>query len=187
MELKELTNGSVYNSIFANYAVGVNLYDTKDGRATDAYDNWVNGTLVLESNEFIGNGIDYGVDDAAASAGDVTTFTNDGNNAAATLAGFDFTHAVTLATNTVTDEYDAVPNPAVAAVAAAPQDGFFSPVNYRGAFDGGAANWMKDWTFPGLIQATQGLVTCPTDINNDNVTNVSDFLILLGQFNNTCQ
>jgi hypothetical protein len=36
-------------------------------------------------------------------------------------------------------------NDAVASVAAAPADGFFSPANYRGGFDADV-NWLKGWT-----------------------------------------
>jgi hypothetical protein len=35
-------------------------------------------------------------------------------------------------------------NDAVASMGAAPDDGFFSPVHYKGAF--GAYNWLKGWT-----------------------------------------
>jgi len=81
-------------------------------------------------------------------------------------------------------KYTTTPNPLLATGGCvAPSDGFFTPVNYRGAFAPGQKSWLSDWSYATLLGTTSGLQPCPTDINGDGVTNNVDFLILLGQFN----
>ena len=187
IEAKERTEGEIYNSIFANYAQGFNVYNV---RATDAYQNWNAGSLKVNNCTFISNVAGFTVQTTGsvitpASGADLTKFQTDGNVTDTTLAGFDFTYAMNASTNAITDQYDAVPNPTVASTLTAPQDGFFTPVNYRGAF-GGNQSWMNSWTYAAFIDAANGLVACPTDLNGDGITKVEDFLILLGQFNASC-
>ena len=69
----------------------------------------------------------------------------------------------------------------------APYDGFYTPVSYKGAFPATGKNWLSNWAYTQLINVTSGLQPCPTDINADGITNNVDFLILLGQFNQSCQ
>ena len=66
-------------------------------------------------------------------------------------------------------------------------DGFFEPANYRGAFAPGANNdnWLSDWTYSQVLNSTNGVVACPTDINNDGTTDVNDFLIFAPAFGTT--
>ena len=89
-------------------------------------------------------------------------------------------------TNTVTTQYDATPNPALSTSTVAPADGFFTPENYRGAFASGSPSWLSGWSYGTLLATTGGLAPCPTDINEDGITNNVDFLLLLGQFNQSC-
>ncbi|MFM8916345.1 MAG: hypothetical protein ACKOGP_01215 [Bacteroidota bacterium] len=187
IEAKERTEGEIYNSIFANFAQGFNVYNV---RATDAYQNWNAGSLKVNNCTFISNVAGFTVQTTGAvitpaSGADLTKFQTDGNVVDTTLAGFDFTYAMNASTNAITDQYDAVPNPTVASTITAPQDGFFTPVNYRGAFSGNQS-WMNTWSYAAFIDAANGLVACPTDLNGDGITKVEDFLILLGQFNASC-
>jgi hypothetical protein len=121
-----------------------------------------------------------------AAGADLTKFGTDGNVAASTLAGFDFTYAMNTSTNAVTDVVDPTPNPQLTSSITAPADGFYSPVNYRGAFESGKTSWMANWSYAAFIDAANGLVPCPTDLNGDGITKIEDFNILLGQFNNSC-
>ena len=102
-----------------------------------------------------------------------------------------FTYAFTVsATNAVSVKNDVTPNPVLTLAAGcptAPVDGFFEPAAYRGAFSSQAGNnWLSDWTYSKVIGATSGVVACPTDLNNDGVTNVSDFGIFAPQFGLNC-
>ncbi len=102
-----------------------------------------------------------------------------------------FTYAFTVsATNAVSVKNDVTPNPVLTLAAScpvAPVDGFFEPAAYRGAFSSQAGNnWLSDWTYSKVIGATSGVVACPTDLNNDGVTNVSDFGIFAPQFGLNC-
>lgn len=225
---KELTEGEIYNSVFANFAVGLNLWTgNKPGEGTrvsttsstgqaviDAYDNWRdnNGTpsLKVKNNTFVGMGVGApgaatatltldvskasgsnsyytNVASHAASPRDTTQFyVTDGNVRVASLPGFSYLWDMNGSTNAVTTQYDAVPDPALATTTIAPADGFFTPENYRGAFASGSPSWLSGWSYGTLLATTGGLAPCPTDINQDGITNNVDFLLLLGQFNQSC-
>jgi hypothetical protein len=194
---KEKVEGSIYSSIFANYRAGFNLVKsmgTRTGTA-EAYHNWrglntagtaVTPTLIVECNTFVGNtaGLTVGGSTANLVAGDDAKFTADNNTVVATLAGLDFNFAATG--TTVSDQYNAVPNPLVASTCVPPADGFFVSTNYRGAFKPGQTSWMSTWSYSALLDAANGLVACPTDITKDGQTNTNDFLDLVGQFGTQC-
>jgi len=194
---KEKVEGSIYSSIFANYRAGFNLVKsmgTRTGTA-EAYHNWrglntagtaITPTLIVECNTFVGNTAGFTVGGSAANlvTGDEAKFLADNNTVVATLAGLDFNFAATG--TTVSDQYNAVPNPLVASTCVPPSDGFFIPTNYRGAFKPGVTSWMSTWSYSALLDAANGLVACPTDITKDGQTNTNDFLDLVGQFGTQC-
>jgi hypothetical protein len=65
----------------------------------------------------------------------------------------------------------------------APNDGFFTPANYRGAFSS-TKNWLCNWTAAeafGFNIAPGGscVTSCVSDINGDNSTNVGDLLAVI--------
>ena len=93
-----------------------------------------------------------------------------------------------VSTNAVTDVMDAIPNPnlSVSGCTAAPVDGFFTPALYRGAFEAGKKSWLSNYSLNALLDLENDLVPCPTDVNKDGTTNNSDFLDLLGAFNQSC-
>jgi len=134
---------------------------------------------------------------AAATAGtEMHQFiTLDKNIEATSLTGFSTVFLINGSTNAVTaaNRNDVVPASQAnvelgTGCAQAPMDGFFEPANYRGAFKPGVSNdnWLSDWSYSEVINASKGVKACPTDINNDGVTNVSDFLDLSGEFGNSC-
>lgn len=194
---KEKTEGEIYSSIFANYRGGINFVKSLGTRTgtVEAYHLWTGadnaGTAItpklkVECNTFVGNTAPIVVGGSAANviAADNTKFAADNNVIAATLPGFDFTFAAS-GTN-VTDQYNAQPNPALATTCVAPADGFFTPANYRGAFELNKKSWLSNWSYSALLDATNGLVPCTTDITGDGVTNTADFLDLVGQFGQSC-
>lgn len=217
---KELTEGEIYNSVFANFAVGLDLWTgNKSGEGTrvatlssaghtvtDSYDNWLQGDLVIKNNTFIGCGSGnagastaFFVKDVAkngsfyqspntysVTASDLTKFTNDGNVQTSSVPGFSYIWNMNGATNVVSAQYNATPNPALTTSAVAPGDGFFTPENYRGAFESGKPSWLTPWAYACILQTTGGIAPCPTDLNADGKTDNSDFLIELGQFNQNC-
>lgn len=195
VEMKEQTNGSIRNSIIANYGVGARFADDATRPSgTDAYDNWfTTSTLKVECNTFVGVTTPLqknvsGTSTAITSGPEFDKFfTTDGNASVATVAGLDFTHAMNTSTNAITDQYDMIPTTNVASTCTtAPVDGFFTPAAYRGAFEAGKKSWLSNYSFNALLDIENGLVPCPTDSNGDGQTNVSDLLLLLGQFNLGC-
>jgi hypothetical protein len=91
-------------------------------------------------------------------------------------------------TNAISHQVDAVPNPALSVTGCPvpPADGFYSAAPYRGAFAPTGTNWLSPWAYSATLQALTGLQPCPTDLNQDGITNNVDFLQLLGQFNQSC-
>ena len=195
---KEKVQGTIRSSIFANYRSGMNLIKsmgTRTGNA-ESYHNWrgiandnttaITPTLIVECNTFVGNTSSLTVGGSTANlvAGDDAKFLADGNVVATTLSGLDFNFAASG--TTVTDQYNAVPNPQLASTCVPPADGFFVPTNYRGAFELNKKSWLSNWAYSALLDATNGLVACPTDITGDGTTNTADFLDLVGQFGQSC-
>ena len=158
-----------------------------------------NGTqsLKVKCNTFVGitNPLTNGATISSAgtpitSGADFTQFTTtDMNQIVATLPGFEFTFTANTLTNSFTVNNDVVPNPAVSTTGcpSVPVDGFFEAVNYRGAFSSNAGeNWLSNWTYSALIDTTNGLDACPTDLNGDGVTDVNDFIIFAPAFGTSC-
>lgn len=169
-----------------------------------------NGTLNLEvkCNHFVGitNPLTFGAnnlaangtaltaanssDAAIANGAEFTQFTVTDKNVIVTgntLPGFDYTF--TRSGNTFTAKNDPTPNPALSVTGCptVPVDGFFEPANYRGAFSSEyGENWLSTWSYSQVLGATRGVSACPTDLNFDGATNVSDFLIFAPAFGTTC-
>ncbi len=202
IEAKELTEGEISNSVFANWRYGLNLIKTLGTRTgtSEAYHNWSNSTgngsnsLKIKCNTFLnvtnGLALDKNATGGFGSPADITQFTTtDKNDVVTTIAGFDNVFTVNNTSNIVSHQYDAIPNPGLSTTGCPtpPVDGFFTPAAYRGAFDPSGKNWLSDWAYAALLGLTPGLQPCPTDINGDGATNNVDFLQLLGQFNQNCQ
>jgi hypothetical protein len=119
--------------------------------------------------------------------------TTDKNIEVASLTGF--STAFAASGSTVTTKNDVVPNvqtsvalDPVNGCPQAPTDGFFLPANYRGAFKPGVGNdnWLSDWTYSQVLGSTKGTATCPADINNDGIVNITDFGFLAASYGNSC-
>ena len=203
---KELTEGEVYNSIFANWKNGMNLVKslgsrnavaaTINGVPSEAYHNWANiggnstNSIKFKNNTLVHvtNPLTVGSNPANVLSTDTAQFyTTDHNVAVSSLPGFDWVFTANNTTNVISHRVDAVPNPALGDVLPTPVDGFFTSAPYRGAFASTGQNWLSSFAYTSLLNVATGLQPCPTDINGDGVTNNADFLILLGQFNQSCQ
>ena len=179
----------------------------------DSWHNWTNSpatattatattgngtqTLKVKCNTFVNctNPLTNGATISSAgtpitSGADFTQFTTtDMNQIVASLPGFEFNFTANTATNSFTVNNDVVPNPAVSTTGCptVPVDGFFEPANYRGAFSSvPSENWLSNWTYSALIDTTNGLDGCPTDLNGDGVTDVNDFIIFAPAFGTSC-
>ena len=104
-----------------------------------------------------------------------------------------FSYAFVTNGTSVTTKNDVTPNPALTLDAACPSpqlvDNFFSAAPYRGAFSsavGDDDNWLSDWSYAQILGTTSGISACPTDIDKDGDTDVSDFLDLISAFGTTC-
>lgn len=160
-----------------------------------------NGTnsLKIKCNTFVGitNPLTFGASLTsigtvlASTSADYIQFTQTDKNDVVvgnTLPGFNYNFTVNTATNVFSVKSDVVPNPALSTVGcpSTPVDGFFEPANYRGAFSSTGDNWLSDWSYSALINATSGVVACPTDLDLDGDTDVSDFLIFAPAFGTSC-
>jgi hypothetical protein len=200
IEAKELTEGEIYNSVFANFRYGFNpikALGTRTG-SSEAYHNWAttggngSGSLKIKCNTFVNMGNDIAIDKngtgTVLATDNTQFFTTDLNTTATTVPGFTYVWSMNSSTNAVTTQYDATPNPALSVTGCptAPSDGFYSIAPYRGAFASSGKSWLSDWSYAQVLNVTPGLQPCPTDINADGTTNNVDFLILLGKFNQSC-
>jgi hypothetical protein len=198
---KDGAEGEINNSVFANFRNGLNLVEAvTSGNESNTLASWNGGTLKVKCNTFVGVTNPLTHTATSSSAGTVyasgsaeyTKFTTTDKNtivATNTLPGFNYDFTVSNTTNVFSLKSDVIPNPAlnITGCPTPPSDGFFRPANYRGAFSSDSKdNWLSDWSYSKVIGATKGLVACPTDINADGVTNVTDFLQLLIQFGVSC-
>jgi hypothetical protein len=73
-------------------------------------------------------------------------------------------------------------NNATSSNASAPNDGFFTPASYRGAFSA-SSNWLCGWTAAsafGFIAGGSCNAPCAADTNGDSNVNVTDLLAVIG-------
>jgi hypothetical protein len=179
----------------------------------EAWANWATtggngqGLLKIKCNTFVNVAYPFNLDSKLdgtptshldGSTTDTAQFyTTDKNKAVSTLAGFDYAWAANnnanpLTVGTISHKVDAVPNPSLStsgcpSVSSFNSDGFFSTADYKGAFGASSnGNWMSSFTYLSVLGGAKGIVPCPTDTNADGVTNVTDFLDVLGNFNGTC-
>lgn len=141
--------GKWYNSIFVNQKKGVDL-ELKDNLAAEtSYKRLMDGDLKFENNILfdVADGTNDGVFKLSVKEG-VST-------ADSTTAATNFTAYFVSANNTFTDpgilypfsgNFDPVPTGDVTSNLAPYPGGFFDNVNYKGAFQPGAANWAEGWT-----------------------------------------
>ena len=169
-------NGTLNLQVKCNHFVGVTNPLTFGANALAS-----NGTALTAgtaSDAGITNGLEF------------TQFTTTDKNVIVTgntLPGFDYTF--TRTGNTFSAKNDPTPNPALSTTGCptAPVNGFFEPANYRGAFSPEyGENWLSTWSYSQVLGATRGVSACPTDLNFDGATNVSDFLIFAPAFGTTC-
>lgn len=201
---KELTEGEIYNSIFANWRYGLNITKAIGTRPNtagqgEAYANWSttsgNGSnsLKVQCNTFTGMinrtlAIDNSNTASLISLADSTQFfTTDKNTSVASIAGFSAAFTVNNTTNAFTVKPDPYPS-APLSVTGCPvsADPFFTAAPYRGAFAPGQESWLSGWTYAAALNSSAGVSACPTDLNKDGITNNVDFLQLLGQFGQSC-
>ena len=201
IEAKELTEGEIYNSVFANWRYGLNLIKSLSTRAgtSESYHNWANtggngsNSLKIMCNTFMNCTKTIAIDKngpGIVSFSDSTQFfTTDGNISLASIPGFDNVFSVNNTTNVISHQIDAVPNPALSTTGCptVPVDGFYTTANYRGAFDANGQSWLSPWAYSVVLGSLSGLQPCPTDLNSDGLTNNIDFLQLLGKFNQSCK
>jgi len=115
------------------------------------------------------------------SAADLAQFTTtDGNSIVASIPGVDANWAWNASkTGYESNPFHATPTSNIVSSITPPADGFFSVVNYRGAFDATKSSWLSEWA---SHQIKTSQAANPTDLNNSGTTEVNDFLILLGKF-----
>lgn len=180
---KEGTQGHIANSIFVNFAAGVDLAD-EAGRPFDALQNYNAETLTFSNNCFDAVNDLLTVAGTTAPAVTLASFQGAGNELAAGV--IDFSYTIDPATNAVSGALNPIPQIDVTSPETPPVDDFFSGANYKGAFKPGATPWTSGWTLGQVLGVDNSIVACPEDINSDGNVNVDDFLQLLGAFNTSC-
>jgi hypothetical protein len=178
------SKGSVYNSIFSYGNAALSL-------APNTYLNWINSSLGYVCNTSVGNSynkLTINGTNSTVSISDDLKFTNDGNvNQGSALLGFDYQYTINTFNNNVSNKLTPSPYPILTTTCLPPSNGFFTPVPYRGAFEGRKKSWLSGWSYGALVcNFSTGILPCPTDLNFDGITNSSDFLIFVGKFGQAC-
>jgi hypothetical protein len=157
----------VKNNTFINCGAKTAFGNTKQYPITK-------GTMVSGKNPAL-----YKAFTAPSAADTAQFFTTDGNVAVASVPGIDWKMAFNAGNSVMTDPFHSTPSVNLSSTITAPNDGFFSPVSYRGAFDAAKkTNWLSGWAQM-QVQTLQN--ANPTDLNGDGTTDVSDLGILLGR------
>lgn len=182
ISMKSDAEGEVYNSIFTGFRGGVNL----QGGADSSYVNWINNLVRIECNHWVGCTFPGSNTNVQFTGSDSTKFFAAGNVNTNSIPGFDYSFDINGTTNAVTNNIDVVPNSNLTTTCTPPADGFFTPANYRGAFEAGKKPWLNKWAYTQVISVIPGLAPCPTDFNGDGITNTTDFLTFVSQFNLSC-
>ncbi len=185
MEAKERTQGTIRNSIFANFASGLHL---NDGRGTGGYDalhEWNEGRFIVENNIFQANGRALKVAGADPTTAQTTKFETDDENKVGAPILADL--RINATNNGIIKEVNPVPASATTTItplAAYPADAFWGGgVSYHGAFLPGSAG--PDWVAGANVINNIGL-KCPSDLDKDNDTDIDDFAIWLPSFGTQC-
>lgn len=189
---KERNGGEIYNSIFANFKMGLNLAKVQSGRTGDnAYQNWIAGSFVTKNCAFVAMVNPLTVDKGRAAltlpSDSVKFYVTDGNVATASIPGFDYSFFINGTTNVISDQTNPAPSPVLSSTITAPADGFFTPVSYKGAFKVGEKSWLSKFAYEQILKVATGTVPCATDINSSGKTDITDLLQILGSFNSSCQ
>lgn len=198
IEAKELTEGEIYNSVFANFRYGFNVIQaigTRDNTAGqgEAYNNWIADKLKIKCNTFVAVTSDIAIDKngtGTVSASDRTKFTTtDLNTTVATVPGFTYALTINNTTNKATVIPDATPNPALSTSGCpvATADGFFVPAAYRGAFSATGKNWLSEYSYAAIQKFVVGTQPCPTDVTGDGQTTNADLGAVLLEFGKACK
>lgn len=198
INVKELAEGEIYNSVFANFKNGVNLVHALGTRTggSESYHNWsaINGngsqSLKIKCNTFIGVTNNLTIDNAPSMlTADMEQFSNDLNIINTGIPGFNYTLTINNITNVISPPSpDVTPNPALSNVGCpTPSDGFFVNTNYRGAFSPFGTNWLSPWSYASVIKVIQGTQPCLTDINGDGSTSAADLNLLVPQYSQKCK
>ncbi len=118
----------------------------------------------------------------APSAADTLQFlTTDRNQIVTSVAGITLPLAFNGTNSLITTEVHAIPSTDLISASTPAADGFFTVVNYKGAFSASEKNgsWLSD---SGLIAMKSLTNANPTDINQDGITNIDDFALLIGKY-----
>lgn len=184
IEAKERTQGTIVNSIFANFRSGLNL-------ASNVTPFWQGGQFNVKNCTFQGCTENLRINGVNTTSGaDFTKFTTTDGNVIIASGLIDASFAISpLTSNTVTDKVNPVPAAGTAtSTLAPPVDGFFSGAKYRGAFEPGATPWTANWTLASQIGSDLSAIAgCPGDLNRDGQVNTTDFGLFANAFGTPCQ
>jgi hypothetical protein len=159
---------------------------------TDAAANWNALTFNVKNCTFQGCTTPLRINGVAPAAGspEQLKFAGDGNLAVADGSLIDASYSMDLTNNAILSSNRVNPVPAAGTAAstlAAPTDGFFTGVKYRGAFEPGKKPWTPGYTVAVELGSDLSSVAgCTGDLNRDGQVNTTDFGLFVAAFGDTC-
>jgi hypothetical protein len=185
-------NGTL--SFASTWTTAYNTYSTVNAPANPAafYQAQVNGNLnEIKDSVFFNNlfGTAYSTADTVGVRGKANQNVTAVNSPIASITRAPAVNpSGTLQVRRVTSLDPRATNDAVTSAGTSPNDGFFTPVNYRGAF-GTTENWLCGWTaadqYGFNVAPPGGCVigqACPADINGDGTVNAADLSDVLANW-----
>ncbi len=186
LELKERVEGFIGNSVFANFANGVQF--EQDGDETCEGGVEYPGVMEVKYNLFVNcaNCLH-----SSSTGTQIDAFYNDSNICVAAGTGIiDDTVEVNITdgVDAFSSKFNVVPAPGTLEFETnlAPyfEDSFFDYAPYKGAFEPGKPSWLEHWTLHDTKGS--GKISCPTDVNGDRQTNASDYNEVVGNYGTSC-
>jgi len=160
LNLRDNSGGKIYNAIITDgRGYAIQIEDLESGE--DSRSRLENGDMLFTNNIWFG--FTSGIADAAKQQFALDYLTNAAN---VNDVVDPMLTSISRTTNKMLDPRPAASSPAFSNVASAPENGFFTRANYRGAFDANNL-WAKEWTFldqggylvdfaPGVVNVTDG-------------------------------
>lgn len=182
-----VANGGVAQPNVLKFKNNVILVNNSDGRKRYCF---TRGVLVATNSgdSYIKNPPTMVTPGIPTAADSLQFLTTDGNQCvysnAGGIPGIDYSFGFN-GTNSAftTDLPHATPLTNLTSSITPPNDGFFSIVNFKGAFDANNqnSNYLSGWA-QNQITSFVGAGSNPTDVNRDGVTDVNDYLQVIGKF-----
>ena len=181
---KDGTQGLIQNSIFSGWGTAINFTGADGGLVAGTAGSIGLHNTVLFASATVQTPASPTISTSNTTPATLASFVANGgtlNCPVGSQSTFDFPAAA---------KFDPIPVPqSVTAAFLPPNDGFFKSAAYKGAFSTTEEPWLSGWSISAFYGIQSGLsspTVCPTDVNYDGKTDVSDLNAIKAKYNQVC-